>query len=85
MPAEYREDPRGRHEPDYPDHEAGAFLGPLPQVLERRRYRPVPVQAEDEEVEDGRGGGRVVHGEPQLADVQAEPPVACSKEQSRKQ
>ncbi len=40
------------------------------------RDGPVPVQGEDEQVEDGGGGGRVVHRQPELADDQTKVPIA---------
>lgn len=50
-------------------------LSDIPEVLERRGDRPVTVHAEDEQVEDGGGGGDVIHSYPQLTHDNTKPPV----------
>ena len=75
MPAKHRHHPHGRPRPRQRDHHQRALLRPPPQVAQGRRDGPVAVQGEDEQVEDGRRGRRVVHGEPQLAQGEAKVPV----------
>ena len=57
------------------DHDKSSCSCPLSQVLERIGDGPVPVEAEDEEVEDGRCAGRVVDPDPELAEGHSEQPV----------
>src|SRR6218665_2313272 len=57
------------------DHDISSSLRPLPQVLERIRYGPVTIDAEYEEVKDGRCAGRVVDPDPELAEGNSEDPV----------
>ena len=76
VPAEDGYDPHGGAGPGQGDHDEGALLGAAPEVAQRRRDGPVAVQREDEQVEDGRRRGGVVHGQPELAHHVAEPPVA---------
>lgn len=57
------------------DHDKTSCPCPLAKVLERIRDGPVSVEAEDEEVEDGRCAGRVVDADPELAEGHSEQPV----------
>ncbi|KAH9394854.1 hypothetical protein TYRP_004916 [Tyrophagus putrescentiae] len=62
--------------PDEGDHGEGALLGALRQVGQRRANRPVPIEAENEQIQYGGSGGGVVGHQPQLTHRQAERPVA---------
>ena len=48
------------------DHDERSLGGPLAEVLERRSHRPVAVETEHEQVENGGRTGCVVDGYPQL-------------------
>lgn len=77
MPSQDGNHPHGGSCPGQRDHDQGALLGPASEVAQRRSDGPVAVEREDEEVEDGGRRGRVVHGQPELADDVAETPVSC--------
>lgn len=67
-PARDRKYPQKRDAPRETDHREGARLGPLAQVLERRRDRPVAVQRQSQQIED-RGRARdIVGAQPDLTD-----------------
>ena len=57
------------------DHNERTTSRSFADVLERIGDRPVAVEAEDEEVEYRRGARRVVDGDPELAQSDAEDPV----------
>lgn len=57
------------------DHDGGPVGGSLRPVCERPRDREVPVEADDEQVEDRGVAGQVVQGEPRVTDVRSQGPV----------
>ena len=75
MPPNDWSNPQQRRRPHERNHNQCPFLGPLAQVQQRRLDGPVPVEAEDEEIQDGRCAGDVVYADPDLADGHAEHPV----------
>lgn len=70
------DDPQRADHPHKGDHAESPFARAFVQVLERRAYGPVAVQAEDEEVKNGGGGCCVVYADPDLANGHAKGPAA---------
>lgn len=58
------------------DHEGRSVGRPLGPVGERSGDREVAVEADDEKVEHAGVAGQIVEGQPGVADVGAEGPVA---------
>ena len=82
-PAQDGNDPHEGAGPSQRNHDQGSLLGPLSEVLEGRSDGPVPVEGEDEKVENGGAGSRVVNRQPELTGHVAELPIACNKYVSR--
>lgn len=77
MPRQHRDQPRCSCRPRGTDHDPGPPPRSSPQVPQWRRDGPVTIQRENDQVEDGGGGGRVVRRQPELTNHQTQAPLTC--------